>query len=81
MADPDHEEAEYAALVADRWQNQGLGSLLTDTCLDIARRWGIRRITAETDPNNLRMVAVFKRRGFSLDQSADVVQASKELSE
>ena len=43
MADPDHEEAEYAALVADQWQNQGLGSLLTDACLNIARRWDIRR--------------------------------------
>jgi acetyltransferase len=81
MADPDHEEAEYAALVADRWQNQGLGSLLTDTCLDIARRWRIRRITAETDPNNLRMQAIFKRRGFSIERLEDVMRVSKDLSE
>lgn len=68
-ADPDHQEAEYAVLVADPWQERGLGSVLTDYCLEIARDWKIRRLIAETAPTNTRMLAIFKRRGFDLDYS------------
>ena len=42
VADPDLETAEYAVLVSDRWQNRGLGGLLTDKCMEIAREWGIK---------------------------------------
>jgi acetyltransferase len=67
VADADHHEAEYAVLVADAWHGRGLGNLLTDTCIEICRKWGIRRITAETVPENHRMIHMFRRRGFELD--------------
>ncbi|HVX62744.1 MAG TPA: bifunctional acetate--CoA ligase family protein/GNAT family N-acetyltransferase [Pirellulales bacterium] len=80
-ADPDHLEAEYAVLVADPWQNRGLGSLLTDYCLEIARDWKIRKVFAETSPANTRMLSIFKRRGFALDYSGapDAVAARLNL--
>lgn len=81
VADADHQEAEFAILVADSWQSHGLGGLLTDHCLNIARDWRLRKITAETAPSNGRMLAIFRGRGFELDGSraADVVLARKEL--
>jgi len=80
IADPDGETVEYAVLVADAHQNRGLGGVLTDYCLDIARRWGIRRVVAETTSDNVRMLALFAKRGFdaTTDEHGDV-RVSKEL--
>ena len=64
---PDPTTAEYAVFVADPWQNQGLGGLLTDYCLEIARSWGVEVVTAETTPDNVRMIAIFQHRGFAID--------------
>ena len=63
-ADPDHESAEFAVLVHDVWQRRGLGSLLTEYCLAIARDWRLSRVVAETDPLNTRMIKVFTRLGL-----------------
>lgn len=83
IADADHEEAEFAVIVGDPWQGRGVGSLLTDACLELCRDWGIRQIMAETSPDNTRMLGMFKRRGFTLDYTIaqDVVVVSKSLPE
>ena len=67
-ADADHHTAEFALLVADRWQGRGLGGVLADHCLTIAKDWGIRRVVGELSPDNLRMLAVFRSRGFENQQ-------------
>src|SRR5262249_9684698 len=36
VAEPNHETAEFALLVADAWQNWGLGLKITEHCLEIA---------------------------------------------
>jgi acetyltransferase len=69
VADPNHETAEFALLVADAWQNCGLGLKLTDHCLEIARVWGIRRMIAETSLDNARMISIFEQRGFRVDRN------------
>lgn len=81
VADPNHEQAEYAVLVADAWQGRGLGSLLTSYCTEIAERWGVCRLYAETTPDNTRMIRTFQRWGFTLEHKPDlgVVLARKEL--
>ncbi len=81
VADVDHEAAEYAVIVADRWQGHGLGGLLTDYCLDVAQRWGVKRLVAETARNNSRALATFRNRGFEVSdqQEEGVVLVSKEL--
>jgi acetyltransferase len=66
-ADPDHEWAEYAVLVADPWQGRGLSDALTDLCLAIAGDWGIRRVYAETEPDNRRMITVLQHHGFEVE--------------
>lgn len=81
IADADHSNAEYAVLVADAYQGNGLGALLTDYCLEICDKWGTHRILAEIDPKNKRMIGIFERRGFSIDRSTDTetVLVAKQL--
>jgi acetyltransferase len=81
VADADHNEAEYAILIGDPWQGLGMGSMLTDYCLEVCRRWGIHRVVAETAPENRRMLEIFRRRRFALDETTydDVVVAQLDL--
>ncbi|MCO6046661.1 GNAT family N-acetyltransferase [Aeoliella sp. ICT_H6.2] len=81
VPDADRTNAEYGVLVADALQGQGLGSLLTDYCLEICTNWGIHTIVAETAPQNQRMLSIFAHRGFTLDRNTcdDVVLGRKEL--
>lgn len=81
VADPDLETVEYAVLLADRWQNRGLGGMITDTCLKIAREWGMKKVYAQTTTDNPRMVHLFKNRDFRLDYppGGSIVDAEKEL--
>ena len=70
VADSDHRVAEFAVLVGDPWHGVGLGSILTDYCLDISRRWGLTKVTAEVAPENSRMLSIFDNRGFDIDDSS-----------
>lgn len=71
VAEPDHDTAEYAVMVADPWQGQGLGTLLTDYCTEIALSWGLKRIVAETDWNNKRMLTTFRQHGFEVTKRSE----------
>ena len=68
-------------LVQDAWQDKGLGGLITDYCLGIAKDWGVRKITAITTTDNPRMIAVFEKRGFRIvnDLESSLVEVSQEL--
>lgn len=81
VADMNHENAEYAVIVVDRWHGHGLGGLLTDYCLDVARRWGVKHVVAETSKDNARMLATFRNRGFEMNEESeeDVVLVSKQV--
>jgi acetyltransferase len=80
IADPSHEEGEYAVLIVDAWQNRKLGGILTDYCIEIARGWKLKRVVAQTTTDNHPMIAVFERRGFSVVTGDDsTVDVSKEL--
>lgn len=81
VADADHREAEYAVLVEDQWHGLGLGSMLTDYCLEVCREWGIQRVVAETAPDNHRMLNMFRKRGFErrATTQTDTVFLVKEL--
>jgi len=82
VADPDHETAEYAVLVSDAFHGRGLGTLLTNSCLSIAERWGIRSVCGETASDNVRMLHLFRAAGFTLDHAKypGVILAHRDLS-
>jgi acetyltransferase len=81
VADPMRESVEYAVLIGDAWQEMGLGSILTDYGLEIARDWGIKRFTAVTTSDNQRMLAVFRKRDFTIspDAESSLVEVAKDL--
>jgi len=80
IADPDGEVVEYAILVVDDWQNRGVGNALTDCCLEIARKWGMKRIVAVTTADNARILTMFQKRDFKLEYGSDsMVEITREL--
>ncbi len=80
FADPSHQAAEYAVLVADPWQSRGVGSALTDRCLQLAQVWGIERVVAEFLPENMRMIRILEKRAFELmrNRQEHVVSGQKQ---
>lgn len=81
VADVDHETAEFAILVGDAWQGQGIGVRLTERCLEIASQWGLRTIEAVTALDNQRMIAIFEQCGFDVeyDSAAGAMRAYKQI--
>lgn len=81
ITESDFKSVEYAILVTDKWQNKGLGSVLTDYCIEIAKEWGMKSIIAHTNSDNPRMVAVFKKLGFEVvpDEDGSNIDVYKNL--
>ncbi len=78
---PDMKTGEYAVLITDEWQNKGLGGILTDYCIEIAKDWGLELVVAQTTTDNPRMISLFEKRKFELDAGSDdsLVDADKKL--
>jgi acetyltransferase len=78
-ADP--HEAEFSVLVSDRFQRQGVGTLLLERLLEVGREEGLRRITAEILLDNRPMQRISQRLGFTLrrDMEDMVVKAELDL--
>ena len=68
---PDSEEAELGVVVADRFQEKGLGTELVHRLIEIARKEGIRCIKAEILSENAPMVALAKHFHFNCVRSED----------
>ncbi|MBI9039356.1 MAG: bifunctional acetate--CoA ligase family protein/GNAT family N-acetyltransferase [Bacteroidales bacterium] len=80
IADVDHETVEYAVLITDSWQHKDLGKILTEYCINIASKWNLQRIVAQTTKDNQAMISVFRKLGFKLTFSTDSsVEVSKQL--
>jgi RimJ/RimL family protein N-acetyltransferase len=66
LMDPDAAGAgEVAFLLADAWQNRGLGSQLVDLVTDLGRDEGARSLHADVTLDNGRMRTLFARRGWT----------------
>jgi acetyltransferase len=84
VADPDHETVEYAILIADAWQQKDLGNIITDFCLEVAEKWNLKKIVAQTTTDNKRMISVFQKRDFEVrinnkDSTVDVTKLLSNL--
>jgi acetyltransferase len=67
-----HEDAgEYAVLVADAWQNKGLGTKLLSSIINVAKAEKLRRLYAIMLPGNTSMQRVSEKLGFRISQKAN----------
>jgi acetyltransferase len=73
------DEAEFALLVSDPHQHQGLGSELLRLLVQIGRDEGLRRISAEILRDNRAMQRICERLGFTLRETPEVVRAWLDL--
>jgi len=72
-------EAELAALIADEYQGQGLGTELWRRLVEIARAEKLDRVTAEILPENLQMIEICRLLGFRLEPDQDQIHAVLDL--
>jgi len=62
------ETGEFAILVADDFQNNGLGLKLSDMLVDIAVQKGLESIYGVVLNNNMKMISLAKRLGFTIER-------------
>lgn len=74
-------EAEFAIVVADAWQGQGLGAQLVGALLEHAKRSGISRLAGVTHARNRAMRLLARRLGFGVrpDEDPDLVRVELAL--
>jgi RimJ/RimL family protein N-acetyltransferase len=64
-------EAEVAFIVADAWQNRGIGARMLRHLAALAREAGIKTFVADVLPDNLGMLKVFERSGMRIRQKRE----------
>jgi len=59
--------AEFDIVVHDEFQGKGLGTLLTQHMIDIAREKGLKKIHLKTSTENKRAIHTYKKLGFKIE--------------
>jgi acetyltransferase len=80
--DPYPTRADFAVVVADRFQRLGIGKRLVCGLLSIARASGLKRMEADVLAENRSSIELLQRLGFRLQRDAEtglVLHASTEL--
>lgn len=67
-------ETEFAVIIADNWQGKGLGNIMTDYMLKIAREMGFEKIVALVFKHNTDMLELLRVRGFSFQEEDALTQ-------
>jgi acetyltransferase len=63
---PDRSTAEFAVIVADPWHGKGLGEKLISRVIEIARDNGVKSLWGEVLAENVPMLGLVKKMGFTL---------------
>jgi RimJ/RimL family protein N-acetyltransferase len=64
-------QAEVAFMVVDAYQGQGIGKILTQHLIGLARAAGLKQLAADVLPGNTGMRKVLERFGFQIARSRD----------
>jgi len=59
--------AEFDIVVHDDYQGLGLGTMLTQHMIDLARERGLSKVYLKTSTQNLRAIHVYKKIGFIIE--------------
>ena len=68
---PNAESAEFALVVADSYQHQGIGSKLMNSLIDVARDQHLQMIEGYVLANNGLMLSLMTRLGFKIENDPD----------
>ena len=82
FTNPDGESGEIALVVADEWQNQGLGTRLMSCIIEAAQEKNFQALEGEVLAGNVKMLHLMHKLGFSQQMKADepgVVMVTKAL--
>lgn len=82
FTNPDGESGEIALVVADQWQNKGLGTQLMTCVIEAAREKNFHTLQGEVLANNVKMLHLMNKLGFSQSKRVDepgVVVVTKPL--
>ena len=61
-------EAEFAIIITDAWQGKGLGLIMTNHMIDIAKDMGFQKVSAWFFSHNSKMADIFIEKGFVIKQ-------------
>jgi len=67
----DGSSCEFALVVGDAWQRQGIGERLLGRLLALAKRAGIQRVTGHTLATNTPMKSMCRKLGFAVQPDPD----------
>ncbi len=75
------DEGEFAIVLSDKFQRQGLGTRLLQLLVQVGKQEGLKKIFGEILPDNSGMLRVAKKVGFTarFDQFAEVMHAEINL--
>ena len=65
-------EAEFSVIVRDPWQGKGIGAVLLQRCLFIAKEHGIQRVFGIVLAENTQMLALGRKLGFNIKKEQNV---------
>ncbi|HXX80440.1 MAG TPA: GNAT family N-acetyltransferase, partial [Thermodesulfovibrionales bacterium] len=78
---PDLENAELSILISDAWQGKGIGKILMEYSLGVAKGIGLKSLWMEVLKNNRRMLVLGQKFGFKQAyDDEDMVRVVLELS-
>ncbi|SFL10303.1 acetyltransferase [Nitrosomonas aestuarii] len=82
VTNPDIESCEFALVIADQWQQKGIGSRLLTCLIEAAQAKGFKTMEGEVLANNTSMLRLTKNLGFTSHISQDdpaIIAISKAL--
>ena len=66
MRKPDSTRGELAVVIDDHWQGKGIGKILSQRCISIAKKLGMNSIWGIVSPQNKKFLALAKKLGFTV---------------
>jgi acetyltransferase len=71
MGDPGKDTAEFAIVVTDEWQKKGLGTIMLQYIMEIARQKKLSKIWGHVFVDNAELVSILRKENFSFTSSED----------
>jgi acetyltransferase len=65
-------EAEFSVVVSDPWQGKGIGAMLLQRCISMAKERGIQRVMGTVLAENTQMLALGRKLGFSIKKEQNI---------